>query len=294
MLRMNETRRAKDFSAFTLLELLVSVGIVGCLAALVSLGFQSVNRKSRMAEDIAAARRIVQAYLTATADNNGILPKGRYADDEVVDVATPDGSSVLQKSGQRVVLQRYPWHLAPYLDWNVEKTYLTWANRKEFRKNQGAMAAMPRLAESQYYYALSLAPAFGQNAYGVGGYEKAGGAEVATRIASVPRPSQLIAFLSSRDNTMGGYFYVVPPLSSQNQYFMDGSTSSVEVKWSSGEYRAENASSFGFVAMNHSGRAVAAFLDGHVGLLDLAALRDARHWSRIAQENDDPHHVFQR
>lgn len=285
--------RQTNYSAFSLLELLVSIGIVGSLAALASVGIQSASRNARLAEDISAARRIAQAYLTASADNNGILLK-RYATEEAPDVPLPDGSSVLRKSGQRIVIQRYPWHLAPYLDWNVEKTFLTWANRKEFQKNQGAVASLPRLAESQYYYGISVGPAFGQNAYGVGGFENAGSTEVATRIASVPHPSQLIAFVSARDNTMAGYSYVEPPISSQNQYFMDGSTASREIKWSDADYKPNAASAFGFIALNHKGNAVVAFLDGHVALLSLPELRDSRLWSRIAQEKDDPHHVFQR
>lgn len=274
--------------------MLVSVGIVGCLAVLSTVAVQSASRQSRQAEDIAAARRTVQAYLTATADNNNILPKGRYTPEEAPDVLLPDGSSLLQKAGQRVVIQRYPWHLAAYLDWQVEKTFLTWVNRKDFRKSQGAMAAMPTMASAQYYYTLSVGPAFGQNAYGVGGYEEAGATEVATRLASVPRPSQLIAFVSACDSSMNGYSFVEPPISSQNQYFMDGSTFSKEIRWSTGEYKKSAASNFGYIALNHGKRAVVAFLDGHVGLLSLDEMRDSRLWSRIAQENDDPNHVFQR
>lgn len=281
-------------NAFSLMEMLVSIGIVGCLTALASMGIQSVSRQSRVAEDLAASRRIVQAYLTAAAENNGVLLKGRFLPEEAPDILLPDGSSVLREAGQRVVIQRYPWHLAPYLDWNVEKSFLTWANRKDFRKNQGALSSIPRLAEPQYYYAISVGPAFGQNAYGVGGYENAASSEVATRIASVPQPSRLIAFASARDNSMNGYSYVEPPNSTQNQYFMDGSTTSQPLQWSSGEYRQENASAFGHLALNHNDKAVVAFLDGHASLLTLKELRDSRLWSRIAQEKDDPDHVIQR
>ncbi len=284
----------KKGAGFTLVEVLVSVGIVGCLAGLSAVAVQSASRQSRQAEDIAAARRTVLAYLTASAENNNILPKGRFTAEEAPDVLLPDGSSLLRKAGQRVVIQRYPWHLAPYLDWKVESTFLTWVNRKDFRKSQGAMSAIPGLASSQYYYALSVGPAFGQNAYGVGGYENAGSTEVATRLASVPRPSQLIAFASACDSTMNGYSYVEPPISTQNQYFMDGSTSATEIRWSNAEYKKSAASSFGYIALNHSKHAVVAFLDGHVGLLSLEELRDSRLWSRIAQEKDDPNHVFQR
>jgi prepilin-type processing-associated H-X9-DG protein len=93
---------------------------------------------------------------------------------------------------------------------------------------------------------------------------------------------------------MNGYSFVEPPISAQNQYFMDGSSSSQDVSWSSGKYTKSASANFGHIALNHGKQAVVAFLDGHVALLSLEELRDSRLWSRVAQEKDDPDHVFQR
>lgn len=284
--------------AFTLAESLVAVAIVSLLGAFSYGALKDTWRKTRQVEDLSAGRRIIQAYLNKAADDGGVLPKGYYARDEAPDISMPDGSSVLQKAGQKVVIQRYPWHLAPYLDWKIDRNFLTWANRGQIQSGLDGLSAAPQLAGSMYYYSISVKPVFGQNAYGVGGYESYAQGEVATRLAEVPSPGQLIVFLTARDNgELGkneGYFQVEPPRSVQNKYYMNGSSEQVPKNWSGGDYNSDDAKSFGYVALNHGNRAVAAFLDGHVALLGLDELRDSRHWSRVAQEKDDPQYVFQR
>lgn len=275
---------------FTLLEMLCGTAIICVLCTLLLYGGRSCLDRARVAEDAAVSRRIFQAYISAANDQNGVLPKGRYGENEAPDVTLPDGSSLRQKSGHVVVLQRYPWHLAPYLDWNVEKAFVTWANRKEFQE----MAKFASGMSSQYYYNVSVMPAFGQNAYGVGGYETSAYSEAVTRLGSAPEPSKLIAFVSSRDANTKGYPYVIPPRSGQMSVYFDGSTGVRQTSWPGSAYAASQAAGFGYIALNHGERAMTVFLDGHSALMSLDELRDSRHWSRVAQEKNDPSHVVLR
>lgn len=274
---------------FTLIEVLVSILIIGVLSSLVFCVTNGAMKKVHLVEDMAASRRLIQAYLSAATDNNGILPKGRYADGEAPDIIMPNGAP-LSTLTQKVVLTRYPWHLGRYLGWDVESTYLTWVNRKEFKNGIAQLSGMPTMASSQYYYMISICPAFGQNAYGVGGYENSVDSEAATRLSGVPSPSKLIAFVSSKDDSMNGYSFVEPPSTVKMTLRFDGSTTSDAKEWSHEAYQSKRASSFGFIALNHQSKAIAVFLDGHTALLGLDELRDSRLWSRVAQEKDDPNH----
>jgi|GEM_PF-1709012 len=277
----------------TVAELIVSISILAVLGGLGYGALGSARRKANLAEDVAASRRIIQAYLARAGDENGVLPRGRYPEDAIPEVILPDGTP-LSRVAQKIVLQRYPWHLASYLGWRVKENYVTWVNRPEHEKALALFGRSPALAKSQYYYLISVQPAFGHNVYGIGGWDGSPTSDAVTRLAQVAAPSQLIVFLSARGNNSSGYSFVEPPFSAQRTYRFDGSVERVERRWPGAAYTAATASEFGYIALPHDEKAVAAFLDGHVGLLGMDELRDSRHWSARAQEADDPRYCIER
>ena len=134
---------------------------------------------------------------------------------------------------------------------------------------------------TEYRYMVSLAPALGLNTYCVGGYQTAtttlAKSDVATRLGSIERP--IVAFISSRTKTSGtsgaqsvlaGSFFVRPPIF--------GGT-----KWKAGAFDTRKASlDYGNVDFRHSDKAVTAFPDGAVRMMDIEELRDMRLWARNA------------
>jgi len=268
---------------FTVLELLIVLVLVLVLAGI---GYSAVNsciQASRKTEELAALRRVTQAYLLATSDNNGRFPLGldQYSNIHDLDLQLPDSSSLLAKTGGvEIVIRRLPLRLIPYLAWDAEQGFVTWANKATFSEGVASVKDSPA-----YYYGLSITPAFGLNAYCVGGYGGGylGGGDrvddLAIRLTEVPSPGKLIAFASSN------MFYVKPPRMKMTPF------DSVNPGWAeqSDDVRPkpEDAAKYGNLRFSYNGCALVSFLDGHCEVKSSAQLRDARLWSRAAQAEDD-------
>lgn len=250
---------------FTLIELLVVAGIIALLAAIVMPVMGSVQRKARAVTEINAARQIVAAYLARAADHDGELMPGYLAGSSIT---FPNGDT-----GAGPEADRYPWRLAPYLQWNAGIYMINDAKKAVEGKDPQS---------TEYRYLVSLAPALGLNTYCVGGYQAPtklfAENDVATRLAHVERP--LLAFLSARTQSsatkgaqsggLAGSFFVRPPI-------FGG------MKWKAGDFDAKKPSlDYGNVDFRHGGKAVAAFLDGAVRLMTVDELRDMRLWARNA------------
>ncbi len=268
---------------FTLIELLVALVIVAVLTGVGYSAAKSCIQASRKTEELAALRQVTQAYLLATNENRGRFPVGldQYSAIQDLDVRLPDDSSLLAKTGGvEIVIRRLPLRLVPYLAWDAEKGFVTWANKTTFSAGVASVKGSPG-----YYYGLSISPAFGLNAYCVGGYGGgylAGGdrvADLAIRLTEIPSPGNLIAFASSN------MFYVKPPRMKMTGF------DKVNPGWAeqSDEVRPgpEDAANYGNLRFSYNGRALVSFLDGHSEVKSSAELRDARLWSRAAQEEGD-------
>jgi len=258
---------------FSLAELLAAMGILAVLAAFGYGAFQASLKKARMTEELAALRRVTQAYLGAAADQEGIYPMGLDEETplENLDVRFPDGVGLLAKAGHvGVVVQRLPWRLAPYLDWNFDKGYVTWTNRKTLGENP-----------SGYYYTRSIMPAFGLNAYGVGGYRTRGNSpDLFLRVAQVTRPSATVAFAAA------SMFYVKPPNIRKSVF--DTENPGWKAATDNGSFAPER---YGNIRFDYDGKTLVSFLDGHTRVMTPGELRDSRLWSRAAQESDDRSHA---
>ncbi len=249
---------------FTLIELLVVVSIIAVLAGIAMPVMASVRRKSRESVEINSARQIMTAYIARAADNDGELLLGYQAG---ASVSFPNGDT-----GSGPEAERYPWRLAPYLQWNSDLYMINDLKTSVQGKDRSS---------SDYRYTVSLAPALGLNTYCVGGYQTASSlmaqSEVARTLAQIQRP--LVTFISSRTKTaasgsqsadLAGSFYVRPPVFAG-------------LKWTAGKYDSTRASlDYGNVDFRHNKRAVTAFTDGSVQLMTIDDLRDSRLWARNA------------
>lgn len=250
---------------FTLIELLVVIGIIALLAGIALPVVNNVQRKTRATVETNSARQIVAGYLAYAADNDGELLPGYLAG---ASVEFPNGDV-----GAGPEAERYPWRLAPYLQWNAD-IYM-------INDLQKSVASMD-LQSTEYRYMVSLAPALGLNTYCVGGYQTATSTmaknDVATRLGSLERP--VVAFVSARTKTsatsgaqsgdVAGSFFVRPPI-------FGGA------RWKTGAFDEKKASlDYGNVDFRHSGKAVTSFTDGSVRMLTIDELRDMRLWARNA------------
>jgi len=252
-----------------MVEILVAVAIVAVLAGLSVMGAQAFLERGKQVKEVSSAKQIVSAYLTAATERNGVLLEGYKPDAEV---RFPNGNV---KTG--VAAARYPWRLAPYLDWEAEKIFMV-NEAAELLENVSSDS-------SDYVYNISVAPALGINAYLVGGYYNGtqlfAPGDVHTRLGQAER-ARIVAFVSERSNEgqgdsqgeLNGSWFVRPPRLGP-------------FRWQEGEYDPEAASlNFGNVDFRYNKKAVCAFLDGSTRLMDLESLRDMRLWSAYADSPD--------
>jgi prepilin-type N-terminal cleavage/methylation domain-containing protein len=257
-------------AAFTLLELLVVLGIIALLAGIALPVMNSVKRKGALVRELNAGRQIMAAYSNYAAANDGNLLPGYDA--TTGEIIMPGGRSVTG-----IMCARYPWRLAPYIGGDVDQIFLVNDSR---RKTTG----LP-VDSFDYQYSASLYPAFGVNAYCVGGYKDSTNSnnfstDCVKRLAGTSRPGSLIVFASARyiespdQPETPGFHLVVPPKLWRTE-------------WTTPFDRGKAPSDYGNVDPRWDGKALCAFLDGHVALLGEDELTDMRYWSNTAAENDD-------
>lgn len=251
--------------AFTLVELLTVVAVLGILAALLLPGLGRCRAAVRTAREVAAARFLMQAYLLVPNDRRGeLLPgsKNEAAYDE-------QGASLGTFS------YRWPHRLAPYLGKHLRETLFV---NDQARYHAETIATNP--AQASYLY--SITPSFGLNLGHVGGITLGGGDldrsyGPLTRLEQCATPARQLVFVSAANRSIApdaGYFEARPP---------------TQANWPA-TYAPEGPdSASGWVSFRHGGyTAVVAWLDGHVGREGYATLRDMRLWAEPARRANDP------
>ncbi|WP_309382415.1 type II secretion system protein [Cerasicoccus frondis] len=259
-------------NAFTLVELLVTIAVVGILAAITISAVGRVKESAYKASDLSAARQIMSAYLTVPQDNDGrLLPSVLSEDDELsMKILDHNGDPILAAE----VKNRYVFRLLPYAG-GIDLFY---PGRSQTHLSE--------IRDINPYY-TSYFPSFGMNSEYTGGdYRIMSGRHRVSRdptyavltLAQSTCPSEHIVFVSTHsdlddadtDAEYAGYFDVKPP-----------------TQWS-GSYNEDRPSRMGNVHLRYDNKAIVAHLDGSVDMLTEDELKDMRRWSNVARNTNNP------
>jgi hypothetical protein len=186
--------------------------------------------------------------------------------------------------------QRFPWRLAPYLDYNFRGLYKDDRLLQDIRDAQSVYTPLG----VDYRYVVSLYPSLGMNTPFVGGsanhlafnpaVPSPFGRFWVAKIDEPIHPDKLIVFISARAEQSSG----IPSLGRPEGYFRVEPPNFTARTWQArydpdAPYPGVNS---GFVALRYAGRAVAAAFDGHADMLGWEPLQDMRRWSNRAQTAD--------
>jgi len=265
---------------FTLIELLVVISIIAVLIGILLPSLGQARALGSQTREVSAGQQQMVAFALYADDHRGTLLPGMpppkwIADGDIV---------VLNQLGEDVApieAQRYPWRLAPYLDYNFRGLY----------QDDDFLTDLEAKSQHDYEYWVSLFPSLGMNTMYVGGdvnqlgWNKnalaAWGKFYVTRFDEVRQPTQLIGFASARYYSNGdgvireGFFRVKAPFSAAGGW---------EATYDDATLNPEKNS--GNVALRHLDSAVAACLDGHVETLVWDEIRDMRRWANDADERE--------
>ena len=267
---MSRPKTFREAPAFTLVELLVVIAVLGLLAGLATPVLGRARKAGEQAAETSAAKNLITAYLASAQDQNGVLLQG-YDEDGEANFA--NGTSFQAGSSEAT---RWPWRLAPYLNYQMEGSVLV---------NERASSVDP--LNPNHSYLVSASPSLGMNSYFVGGHENgqpaynyATNGVCITRLAQAEKPSWLIVFASargldpSRGKNVDGYYFVTAPNSSP--------------RWPSAYNPNSSARAFGQMRLSYGNKAVTAQLDGSVSLLSFEELKDMRRWANGAAVANNP------
>jgi type II secretory pathway pseudopilin PulG len=259
--------KKRHHSAFTLVEMLVTITLITTLGTLGFAGVRAAREKAKVTVEINAARNLITAYLGNATENGGRVLPGYQTD--------PTATNLEGELLSEPMNARYPWRLAPLVP-RVEGVLLY----------NGTESA---LSEPNRDYLVSVHPNLGISATLVGGHFGSGsplaptprivdayGKFYLSLLAESDEPEKLVVFASARsEKERPGYFEVRPPR-------LTGPV------WSPGKFSEDqSAQQHGFVDFRWGGKAVAVMLGGNVELLDEAQLRDMRRWSHQAARAND-------
>ncbi len=268
---------------FTISELLVVVAVLAVLIGLVLPGMSHMRAAARRTTEISAARQLMVGFLAYATDHQGRVLPG-YHPEPTLRAEDESGSNMYDLGP---VGARYPWRLAPYLDYDVRGLYV---DRWVLSGFEDA---------TNYPYLVSLYPSMGMNGTFIGGdgsaeglgfndlYSNIFGSFYITRLADARHPQRLITFASARidlddgsDATpvVEGYFIVRPPYLNERKW-----TDAYPVDVTSDSDRAAD---WGYVSLRHRRKAVTAMLDGSTATLGEGELLDMRRWSDAASMPD--------
>ena len=235
-------------NAFTLVELLVVIGIIALLVGLLMPALNAARRQAQTTRDLAALRSLMIAFHTYAADNRGkVIPgywAGPAADDNGDEIHFPANA-------------RYPWRLMPYLNKQVRGGILSGEQELLLGDRDNADPDM-------WAYMVSVLPSFGMNIRGVGGDLVNGLTGHVSKLGEPVNSTELIVFASARYNASGsseGYYEVRQP----------AATAVFDKTAPAGDY--------GFIHPRYKDHAAAGFFDGHASLIDQNELKFSRHWT---------------
>ncbi len=266
----------KRSTAFTLIELIVTTGIIIILLT-ASLGaYNAGMSKCRALREIQAGKNLITAYTSHAAENNGTyLPGMDFTVSRIWFQPYNRDITMMHASN------RYPFRLAPYFGYQLKGTILV--NDTGRHVDKVATPGTP-----MHDYVVSAFPNFGMNYYFVGGCVTGSAVNSsltypAECISRVSQARSILVFATggTTDGTtrIEGFNILTPPRISASN-------------WSSQKWeKNEDPGLHGNVDARYDGKAVCVFLDGSIRMQTIDQLRDMRLWNRNAAEQNDPNYT---
>ena len=289
----NHAGRPALTRAFTLVEVLVAVAIIGVLMAVLVPALSKARECTYLTGELVSARELGTAHRMYATDHSGNVPPG-FASQTMV---TRGEVVAIDQNGKRLTgltAQRYPWRLISYFEYDLGSWYRDRASIESTLKTNGDQNS------ELFRYAVSVGPRLGLNQVFVGGSADTndGGAYAfnptyadatrrawgnnwyVRRLSDMTRPTELLVFATSHGAdpvggvTLDGFYRVTPP-----NFF--------NRRWST---QAPNPTSTpaqtGNVSFRYSKKAVGCMGDGHAEALDWDQMQDMRRWApKATSEN---------
>lgn len=274
---------------FTLIETLVVMLIISILTAILVPAVSKATQVCRATREMAAGQQLMVAYLAYANDSRGRVLPG-------LPTASMVQTGVVNASGETLTgppAQRYPWRIAPYINYNFRGLYASNRQVADMVERQAYFQSLGVNTD----YIISLYPSLALNVAFVGGSERHGGWDplFTSRFGRVylekdsdaNRPGDVIVFASARaealpgllsEPTAEGHFRLEPPRFAASQ----------PLAWEA-SYDPKSVlpgSNSGFVSLRNLNRAVTTRFDGHATQMDWDALRDMRSWADQATSAD--------
>lgn len=272
--------------AFTLVELLVVVGIVAMLIGLLLPAVNRATRSGRQVRAMSDMRELLAGYAAYHQSHRGALLLG-YTPPTVNGVPVLVHDPISGHTFGLPVADRYPWRLLPWVG-------RMWA----ILHNHTSCPPLPTADDAptealHKAYILSLNPSFGINSVFLGGHAGvfkgfAGprgdapnvGKHVVFRSSEVRRASEQIVFaeVQVRNASLGaeaGLHYVTPPRAGGQRW-----------KVVNEDFVVTSGMITGIPKGRWGKRAVVGFFDGHAAMMLPSELEDMRLWASRATRPD--------
>ena len=226
----NRPSQSLALRGFTIVELLVTIGVIALLMGLLISGLRGAMGSARKTRELNGLRGVYAAwYQYANTYDEGILPG--FLDEATQSTWKVNYTNSSGKALTPALAQTYPWRLARFLDdpygtmLNYLESDVTDANDEVCGEWDGGPShpAWMSGAFGAPGSAMALQPAFGYNAFYFGGWYTNGnpsfadaawtsatggnvtGRLVCTRLANITRTTEVVVFASSTLRDPGTY-----------------------------------------------------------------------------------------
>ena len=275
--------KSKDLNrAFTVVELLVVIAVIGILSSLLLPAIQKARTTAARTDEMSSARQLMIAWESYAAQyKESVLPGYKIG----LRAWNESGYEIAEVSNE-IAAARYPWRLAPFLNYDFRSLYRG--------INTKSLAEMQQMNDGSYAYAVSVYPSLGLNTTWVGGDQNELGFSPTAlsnfgkfyvqKLGDIRKTGDLLVFASARGSDptdpsaspLEGFFRVRSPRFAFGQ----------DERWTESIDANTPSSETGHVHFRYGGSAVIACADGHVEPQGPDALRDMRRWANRADSED--------